>query len=156
MGLNLFNRRQETQEAGPKGIERANEWYNNYLPRVFAYVHSCVGGQASTEDIVVQAFGQAFTRADTDEDNFRTTLFQTAHRLCRPALKNGRAGDGDSLDSREHEVISLVFDAGLTRNQIARLIRLRETKVNSLLMSGLRKLKEQTSPAAATAYLNLA
>jgi DNA-binding CsgD family transcriptional regulator len=49
-----------------------------------------------------------------------------------------------------------VFDAGLSRDQIARLFRIREATVSALLMSGLRKLKEQTSPAAAAAYLKLA
>src|SRR3989304_966897 len=79
-----------------------------------------------------------------------------ARRLCRPALKQARVDDGDSLNRREREALSLVFDAGLTREQIARLFRIRESTVSALLMTGLRKLKEQTSPAAAAAYLKLA
>ena len=76
--------------------------------------------------------------------------------MCRPVIKKPRPNDGDSLDPREHEVMSLVFDAGLTRDQIAHVFRISETSVNSLLMTGLRKLKEQTSPAAVAAYAHLA
>jgi DNA-directed RNA polymerase specialized sigma subunit len=52
--------------------------------------------------------------------------------------------------------MSLVFDAGLTRDQIAHVFHISETSVSSLLMTGLRKLKEQTSPAAVAAYNHLA
>jgi DNA-directed RNA polymerase specialized sigma24 family protein len=109
------------------------------------------------QDIVVEAFTRALRRAgNSDEDHFRTVLFRTARRLCRPAIKDAKSGDGDSLNPRERDVISLVFDAGLTRDQIARLFRIRATTVGALLMSGLWKLKEQTSPAAAAACLKLA
>jgi DNA-directed RNA polymerase specialized sigma24 family protein len=134
-----------------------NERYNAYFPRLFAYVRSCVGGEMPAQDIVIQAFSRAFSHPNSaDEDCFRSVLFRTARRLCRPALKQARVDDGDSINRREREALSLVFDAGLTREQIARLFRIRESTVSALLMTGLRKLKEQTSPAAAAAYLKLA
>jgi DNA-binding CsgD family transcriptional regulator len=49
-----------------------------------------------------------------------------------------------------------MFDASLTRDQIAHLFRIRETTVSALLMTGLRKLKGQTSLAAVAAYRSLA
>ena len=157
MGFGLFKRTPDRGGSGPAGLESTVERYNAYFPRVFAYVHTCVGGEMPAQEIVVTAFYRAFERAGrAGEDQFQAVLFRTARRLCRPALKERKSDDGDSLNQREREVLSLVFDAALTRDQIARLFRIRETTVSSLLVTGLRKLKEQTSPAAATAYLNLA
>jgi len=157
MGLNILRRKQHTEATRPADMGAVNERYNAYFPRLFAYVRSCVGGEMPAQDIVIQAFSRAFSHPDSaDEDRFRTVLFRTARRLCRPALKQARVDDDDSLNRREREALSLVFDAGLTREQIARLFRIRESTVSALLMTGLRKLKEQTSPAAAAAYLKLA
>ena len=157
MGLELLQRGQKTKGSGQTDTMSVSERYNTYYPRVFAYVHSCVGGDAPAQEIVVQAFHHAFQRAGSDDDDrFRTALFRSARRLCKPAIKNRRSNDGDSLNPREHEVISLVFDAGLTRNQIAPLFHIRETTVSALLMTGLRKLKGQTSAAVVAAYRNLA
>ena len=157
MGLKLFRRKQHTEATRPADMGAVNERYSTYFLRLFAYVRCCVGGDMPAEDIVIQAFSRAFSHPDSaDEDRFRTVLFRTARRLCRPALKQARVDDGDSLNPREREALSLVFDAGLTREQIRRLFRIRESTVSALLMTGLRKLKEQTSPAAAAAYLKLA
>ncbi len=157
MGLKFFRRRQDTEGPVPTEMSGAKERYNAYFPRLFAYVRSCVGGDMPAQEIMVQAFYQAFRRAGgRDEDRFRTVLFRSARRLCRPTLQDHRPEDGDPLNASEREVISLVFDAGLTREQIARLFRIRPTTVSSLLMAALRKLKEQTSAAAAPAYLKLA
>ena len=157
MGLNLFRRRQRSEATRPTDLGIVSERYNEYFPRLFAYVRCCVGGEMPAQDIVIQAFSRAFSHPDSaDEDRFRTILFRTARRLCRPSLTQTRADTDDSLTAREREVLSLVFDAGLTRDQIARLFRIRGATVSALLMTGLRKLKEQTSPAAAAAYLKLA
>ena len=157
MALRLLRRKQHTEAARPADMGAVNERYNTYFPRLFAYVRSCVGGEMPAQDIVIQAFSRAFSHPDSaDEDRFRAILFRTARRLCRPARKQATADRDDPLNRREREILSLVFDAGLTREQIARLFRIRESTVGTLLMTGLRKLKEQTSPAAAAAYLNLA
>ena len=157
MGLNLFRRRQRSEATRPTDPGVVSERYNEYFPRLFAYVRGCVGGEMPAQDIVIQAFSRAFSHPDSaDEDRFRTILFRTARRLCRPSLTQTRTDADDTLTPREREVLSLVFDAGLTRDQIARLFRIREATVSALLMTGLRKLKEQTSPAAAAAYLKLA
>ena len=149
MELKFFRRRQDTEGPVPTEMGGAKERYNAYFPRLFAYVRSCVGGDMPAQEIMVQAFYQAFRRAGgRDEDKFRTVLYRSARRLCRPALKEHRPGDGDPLSAREREVISLLFDASLTRQQIAHLFRIRPTTVSSLLMAALRKLKEQTSLAA--------
>lgn len=152
MGLRFLKRSEQMESSNPRELDRVSERYNAYFPRLFAYVHSCVGGDIPTQDIIVQAFSRAFQRAgNAGEDGFRTVLFRTARRLCHPTLKHYRPDHDDSLNTREREVVSLVFDAGLTRIQIAHLFRIRETTIGSLLMTGLNKLKKQTSPAAATA-----
>ncbi len=157
MGFKAFMRNREKTAANPKDTASVNERYDAYFPRLYTYVRSCVGGEIPAQDIAVEAFARAFSRAgDSDEDRFRTVLFRTARSLCRPILRDNLSGDSDSLNAREREVISLVFDAGLTRDQIARLFRIRETTVGALLMNGLRKLREQTSPAAVSAYLKMA
>ncbi len=153
MEFELFKRGQKTKGSGSTDMGRVNERYNTYFPRLFAYVYACVGGDEPAQEIVVQAFHRAFQRAgSSDEDRFQTVLFRSARRMCKPVIKNRRSNDGDSLDPREHEVMSLVFDASLTRDQIAHVFHISETSVSSLLMTGLRKLKEQTSPAAVAAY----
>ena len=157
MRFAFLKREQKTEPPGPADIGSTTERYEAYFPRVFAYVYACVGRDKPTQEIVVQAFHRAFQRAgSSDEDRFRTVLFRSARRMCRSVSKNRRSNDGDSLDPREHEVMSLVFDAGLTRDQIAHVFHISETSVSSLLMTGLRKLKEQTSPAAVAAYNHLA
>jgi DNA-directed RNA polymerase specialized sigma24 family protein len=157
MGLGFFKLGQEMTRPQQADASSTNERFSAHFPRLFAYVRSCVGGDVPAQDIVVEAFTRAFSKAgDAGEDNFRTVLFRSARRLCRPALRRDGSARDDLLSPREREVISLVFDAGLTREQIARMFRIRETIVSSVLLTGLRKLKEQTSPAAAAAYLKLA
>lgn len=157
MGLAFFKHKQEMAGQQQADIGRTNERFSAYFPRLFGYVRSCVAGDVPAQDIVVESFSRAFSKAGNgSESHFRTILFRTARRLCRPTLKDDSSGDDDSLSLREREVISLVFDAGLTREQVARLFHIRETTVSSALLTGLRKLKEQTSPAAAAAYLKLA
>jgi len=157
MGLGFFKHRQEMARPQQADTGSTNERFSAYFPRLFAYVRSCVGGDIPAQDIVVEAFSRAFSKAGGGgEEEFRAVLFRTARRLCRPALRRDESARDDPLSPREREVISLVFDAGLTREQIARMFRIRETTVSSILLTGLRKLKEQTSPAVAAAYLKLA
>jgi DNA-directed RNA polymerase specialized sigma24 family protein len=147
------NRRRETPAPQPAGSGRFNE----YFPRVFAYARSCVGGEVQAQEIALKAFTRAYLRsADKDEGAFRTVLFRSARQLCRPLVKENAITDEGSLNVREREVISLVFDAGLTRAEIARLFGIRIETVADLLMSAMRKLNEQTSPALAAAYLKMA
>jgi len=157
MGLAFFKHGQEMIRPQQADMGGTNERFSAYFPRLFAYVRSCVGGDIPAQDIVIEAFSRAFSKAGgAGEDDFRTVLFRAARRLCRPALGRDGCSTDDPLSPREREVISLVFDAGLTREQIAQMFRIRETTVSSVLLTGLRKLKEQTSSAAAAAYLKLA
>jgi DNA-directed RNA polymerase specialized sigma24 family protein len=153
MGIRFFGRNGH-DSATATSTDRVGERFNAHFPRLFAYVRACVGGEITTQDICVKAFSQAFGEAGAGDDYaFRTALFRAARSMARPALKDNRASD--SLAPREREVLALVFDAGFTRREIADMFRFRESTVSSLLMSGLRKLKEETSPAVATAYASV-
>lgn len=157
MGFGFFKNRQETTPPQDADTGSTSKRFGAHFPRLFAYVRSCVGGDVPAQDIAVEAFTRALTKAGkASEEDFRTALFRTARRLCRPALRRDESAANDPLSPREREVISLIFDAGLTREQISQMFRIREATVSSALLTGLRKLKEQTSPAAAAAYLKLA
>lgn len=156
MGLSLFQRRKQAQDAPPAKADTMDERFSVYFPRIFAYARSCVGGDIPAQDIAVEAFSEAFKKAGKgNEERFQTALFRAARRRCRSAMERQRSDD-DPLSTAEREIISLIFDAGLTREQITKLFRIKESTINSLLMKGLRKLKEETSPAATAAYLKLA
>jgi DNA-directed RNA polymerase specialized sigma24 family protein len=156
MGLAFMRRKLRKQRPAPEpAVDRGR--FNEYFPRVFAYARSCVGGEVQAQEIALKAFTRAYIRsADRDEGEFRSVLFRQARRLCRPLIKENAVSDEESLNQREREVLSLVFDAGLTRSEIAKLFGIRIETVADLLMSGMRKLNEQTSPAVAAAYLRMA
>jgi DNA-directed RNA polymerase specialized sigma24 family protein len=152
-----MKRKDRKRTPAPTMASHGRGRFNEYFPRVFAYVRSCVGGDVPAQEIALKAFTRAYIRAaDCDEAEFRTVLFRSARRICRPLIKENPEADEDSLNPREREVLSLVFDAGLSRAEIAKLFGIRAQTVADLLMSGLRKLKKQTSPAIAAAYLQLA
>lgn len=157
MGLGFFKHRQGMVHRQQADMGSTSERFNACFPRLFAYVRSCVGGDVPAQDIVVEAFTRALRKAGgASDERFYTILFRTARHLCRPALRHDGTARDDPLSPREREIVSLVFDAGFTREEIARMFHIRESTVSSLLMTGLRKLKEETSPAAAAAYLKLA
>ena len=154
MGLPIIHRKRHDRNwhnARPAGVDSAAKRFSVYFRPLFAYVRSCVGEDAA-EDIVVRAFCRAFERAGSgDEERFRSVLFRSARLLCRPALNAHSPNNGDPLDRREREVLSLVFDARLSREQITRIFRIRASRVSAALISGLHKLKEQTSAPRAAA-----
>ncbi len=155
MGLKFFKHGQKTTRPQQLDMGSRNERFSAYFPRLFAYITSCVGGHVGAQEIIVEAFTRAFIKAGgAGEDDFRTVLFRTARCLCRPALRRDASTLDNPLSPQEREVVSLIFDAGLTREQIVRMFRIRATTVSSALLTGLRKLKEQTSPAGA--HLKLA
>lgn len=157
MGLRLMRRKHRTRTPAPPKTSEGHGRFNQYFPRVFAYVRSCVGGDVPAQEIALKAFTHAYIQAaDRPEEEFRAVLFRQARRICRPLITENPDADEDALRPREREVISLVFDAGLSRAEISRLFGIKAETVADLLMSGLRKLKEQTSPAVAAAYLRMA
>lgn len=154
MGLRLVTKGRTAWNATAWEEERTRQLYTTYFPRLFAYVLSCLGDdRGAAEEMTAEVFERALRRrsSDGDERAFRLALFSTAHRLCWPVLKKGRPGD--PLEAREREIIALTFDAQLPPGEIATILRASRGSVTGALMSGLRKLRDQTPPAVLAAYL---
>src|SRR5688572_20206254 len=102
-----------------------------YFPRLFAYVYGATGDEEAARELSVASFSDVFSLPDIDESEFPLHLFRIARALSRrPDVRARRPLDG--LTSREHDVVSLVFDAQLDRGQIGQLLGLRPDTVASM------------------------
>ena len=120
--------------------------FGEYFPRLFAYAQACTGDDDQACEIVVEAFSRAFAQPkELDDRSFRVVLFSVTRQLCqeRPSRRAS-----DSLSSREREVISLIFDAQLRRDEIACLLNVKTETVTSTLVRGLKKLRDSFSGVA--------
>jgi DNA-directed RNA polymerase specialized sigma24 family protein len=121
--------------------DRNRERFSAYFPRLFAYIYGTIGDEEAARELSVASFSDVFSLPDIEESEFSLQLFRIARALARrPDVRARRPHDG--LTSREHDVVSLVFDAQLDRAQIGQLLGLRPETVASMLMRGLRKLRE--------------
>jgi RNA polymerase sigma-70 factor (ECF subfamily) len=141
-------------------------YYQQYFPRVFAYIYGRTRDTRATEDLASEAFERAFAGAYTpDEEAFAIRLFTTARDLLVSHLRaQSRAGalPQDEVEEavlkstdltrilghlrrfpqREQDIIALKFDAELTNGQIAQVVGLSEGKVGVVLYRTLRKLRK--------------
>lgn len=122
------------------GLEaQRRDRFATYFPRVFAYVRSVETDDRVAREHVTDAFTQAFAdKSAQSEEQFRTALFRAARRPV------ARARGQDDLSSREHDIISLLFDAQLTRSQVAAVLGIGDDFVTTGLMDGLKKLRSAT------------
>jgi DNA-directed RNA polymerase specialized sigma24 family protein len=117
--------------------------FQTYFPRLFAYLCTTAGDDETARDLAVHTFTEAFSFPDMREHEFELHLFRLARALSQhPRMRRPQLTDG--LTVREHEVISLVFDAQMERTQIAQVLGVTGDTVASSLVSGLRKM--QSSP----------
>ncbi len=153
MGLSLLSRNRS--HLAPPVNERAlQERFGAHFPRLFAYARTCVDDDVKAGEIVVEAFCRAFVRcSDIPDSEFRLVLFGLARGLCRAAA-SGKGHPDDSLNPREREVLSLLFDAQLSRREIGRLLKVKEHAVTGALVGGLKKLNA-TPPATLATQLRL-
>lgn len=140
-----------THEATSRGDDRHRSRFGKYFPRLFAYVHSTAQDEARAQEIVAEAFTQTFASHDVaDDEEFRIWLFALARRILRSAES---AADPDGLDSRERDVVSLLFDAQLTHREVGTLLSISEDMVASTLLKALRKLRATAAPHSARHFL---
>jgi len=143
----IFSR--SKNQAGPKvGARRSvqRERFGAYFPRLFAYCFAATGDEKSAQDAVATAFAGVFTLPDMREEDFEIELFRAARQFSR---EQGHAHYTDGLNSREREVISLLFDAQLNRDQVSEILNIREETVVNTLLRGLRKLRPEDVKASA-------
>jgi DNA-directed RNA polymerase specialized sigma24 family protein len=107
--------------------------FARHFPGLFAYVRAMSNGYATGIDKVVSAFEIALSETHADEDAFVLSLFTNARKLC--------GVDSSAHDASEREVLSLTFDAQLTREQVSVLLEMPVGAVVSILLRGLRRLK---------------
>lgn len=154
MGLSLLSRNR--RQAHPPAVEQSlQERFSAYFAPLFAYARSFVDDDTAASEIVVEAFSRALARSPQLSDGeFRLVLFGMARDLCDSAA-SGKAREDDPLSPRQREVLSLLFDAQLSRSEIGRLLKVKEETITSAIAQGLLKLRASTTPATIAAYLKL-
>jgi DNA-directed RNA polymerase specialized sigma24 family protein len=119
--------------------------FQAYFPRLFAYLCTTCGDEEAARELAVHTFTEAFSFPDMREQEFEVQLFRLGRALSqRPGMRRARRADG--LTAREHEIVSLIFDAQMERPVIAQVLGVTEASVSSSLVAGLRKM--QTSSDA--------
>ena len=108
--------------------------FARYFPGLFAYVRAMsADGYSTGVDKVVSAFELTLSEPHANEDDFVLSLFANARKLC--------GVNSAAHDTSEREVLSLTFDAQLTREQVSVLLELPVSAVVSTLLRGLRRLQ---------------
>jgi DNA-directed RNA polymerase specialized sigma24 family protein len=125
--------------GGANRISRTREErFARNFPRLFSYAFGLTDDEESAKEVTVAAFAVVLPQDQLAEEDFAVALFTAARRLTsRP-----RNAPANGLTPDEEEIISLVFDAELTRSEIARLLGLHSEAVVGRLVSGLRKLRD--------------
>lgn len=147
-GLDFNGASDGPRAGGRKEIQ--SERFEMYFSRLFAYACAATGDDEAARDVVVSAFSEAFARPDAREDEFELDLFRAARAICQSGEYRVRRHN-DGLSPREREVISLLFDAQLSRVQISALLGIRQEAVTSTLVRGLRKLRASFATGTAGA-----
>lgn len=82
-----------TSDRPSPRLEAFSEKYQQYFPRVFAYIYARVGNITTTEDLVSEVFERAYTKSDSlrSDAAFSTWLFTIARNvIISQARKLGR------------------------------------------------------------------
>ena len=140
--MRVSNIKQPTEE--PRATARKDirqQRFLSYFPRVFAYALGTTRDEDTAKQVTVAAFARAFSLPDMREHEFEVEIFRSARESGRAPVSRERQSS-DGLTPREREVLSLVFDAQLSRDQVARLLSLRPETVLGVLLKGLRKMRD--------------
>jgi DNA-binding CsgD family transcriptional regulator len=136
----------QAQQAPAQGGNQ-QERFNTYFSRVFAYGLSATGNEDEARNLTINAFAEAFAMPQMREAEFELEVFRRAREAARESRKSRQARDG--LTPREREVLALVFDAQLHRDQVGSLLSLRPETVLGILLKGLRKMSDPMPANAA-------
>ncbi|HUF53899.1 MAG TPA: hypothetical protein VMR52_09030 [Dehalococcoidia bacterium] len=119
------------------------ERFSRHFPRLFAYLYAVTGDQELACEATFGSFSTVLNAEFLEEPHFTLALFQAARKLTP---KRWSAADG--LDSNEREVLSLLFDAQLSRAEVAQLLTIDEQSLLRTVLGGLRKLRAASAVAA--------
>jgi RNA polymerase sigma-70 factor (ECF subfamily) len=80
----------------PPRLQQFSDRYNEYFPRLFAYIYGRVHNVHVTEDLVADVFERAFVKADTlrNAEAFSTWLFTIARNAI---ISNGRRRSRETI-----------------------------------------------------------
>jgi len=121
-----------------------------YFPRVFAYAYSWTMDEEKSREVVIEAFARSLSRrAAKNEDDFAVVLFSATRDLCS-GVRSISGQTNPWLSDPEREVLALLFDAQLTRQQVGSLLTVPEESVVTMLVNGLRKLTNVTATGPET------
>jgi hypothetical protein len=148
MGLGSAFRRSNGPRTGARR-EVQSERFGRYFPRLFAYSLVATGEEQAARELTVSAFTETFALPDMREAEFEVEVFRIARDLTQRSEARNKPADG--LSTRERDVISLIFDAQLNREQIGLVLGVKPETVVTTLFRGLRKLKAHVSNPAPNA-----
>ncbi len=146
MGISGTKERQQPRVTARKDFQQSR--FEAYFPRVFAYALCAAGDEDTARAITINAFSEAFLLPDMREDEFEMEIFRIARQVARSSSR-APVRQSDGLTGRERDVISLVFDAQLHRDQVGSLLSLRPETVLGIMLKGLRKLQDPLPASAA-------
>jgi len=117
------------------------------FPRLYAYLLAIIEDETRARDVATAAFAETMALGPTTEQEFVIELFRAASKLSAPHVRV-HANSVPRLTLPEREVISLVFDAQLSSEQIALVIGISRSGVADALLEGLRKLQAVALPTS--------
>lgn len=151
MGLRSFSGKPGKGSTTENDARRAR--FGEYFPRVFAYLQHNTGDEKAAREIAGESFTQVFAGRELREEEFRLALFGTARRLCGTRRAPNAAEEG--LTARERDILALLFDAQLSRQEVASLMGMQEAAVTRELVRALKKLRSGSGSQVIPSFLRI-
>lgn len=125
-----------------KDPDMRRDRFSRYFPRLFSYAYGLTGDAETAKDATVAAFATVLKEDQLTEPDFAHALFTAARHLC---LKH-RSPSREGLTAIEQEIVTLLFDAQLSRAEVEQLLGVGPETVVTTLVSGLKKLRAFSPP----------
>lgn len=127
-----------TKRTTPTDSRR--ERFSQHFPRLFAYVYGVTGNEETAREVTIASFTSVLNADALDEHDFTQALYTAARKLIRKQ----RDARKDGLTANEREIMSLLFDAQLSRAEVAELLGIKDESLLATLVGGLKKLRDAT------------
>lgn len=124
--------------------EQRKARFSQHYPRLFAYIFGVTGDTDAASVTTVASFEGIIDDSSSSDDDFTVLLYRRArqlvHQHCRITPKDG-------LTANEVEVISLLFDAELSRTEVSNVTGVDPAALTRVVIESLKKLKAATQAA---------